>query len=268
MFDTEAKRDKAWETCALRHHLSFKGRSNTVPMLHGYYLPRPSAVVTGRSITRSNAGCLDTPANRHSRRLHLVICEAGGKPSESDSAQQDVRARIAAARQYRDRVGPQAASGGEATELQSEAAGATTESSDDVQASSAGRSGQNDAGEDRLHDAVVNYGDVWADKLEGQFTAAREQLTSRAATSSTASAPAAAEPSLADLAIERLSKRKPAALDSAAAGTQPAASASTSGAGEFRSDRGSATKAAGFLAGMSARSPPGPAAPDERPGAS
>ncbi len=237
-------------------------------MLNGYCLPRPSAVVTGRPIARSNAGCLDTPANRRSRRSHLICCDASGKPSDTDSAQQDVRARIAAARQYRDRVDPQAASGGEATELQSRAVAATTESSDDVQAASAGRPGPHDAGEGRLHDAVANYGDVWAEKLERQYTAAREQLTSQAATSSTASAPPAAEPSLADLAIERLSKRNAGASDSAAAGTQPAVSVSTSGAGEFRSDRGSATKAAGFLAGMSARPPPAPAAPDERPGAS
>ncbi len=237
-------------------------------MLSGYCLPRPSAVVTGRPITRSSAGCLNTPANRHSRRLQAVCCGAGGYPSESDSAQQDVRARIAAARQYRDRVGPQAASGGDATELQSQAAAALPESADDVQASSAGRPDPPAAGEGRLHDAVASYGDAWAEKLEEQYTAAREQLASQAATSSTASAPQAAEPSLADLAIERLSKREAGAPDSAAAGTQPAASASTSGAGEFRSDRGTATKAAGFLAGMSARPPPAPAAPNERPGAS
>ena len=237
-------------------------------MLSGHCLPRPSAVVTGRPITRSNAGCLDTRASRHSRRLHLVSCDAGGKSSEDDSAQQDVRARIAAAKQYRDRVGLHAASEGDDSGLQRQVSAAMPADPIGVRPASTGRSEPSDADEGRLHDAVASYGDAWAEKLEGQYAAAREQLTSQAATSPTAPTPATAEPSLADMVIERLSKRSPAGPDSAAAGTESAASTSTSGAGEFRSDRGSASQAAGFLAGLSARPSPAPAAPEERPGPS
>ena len=254
----------------LRHHLLFRRSSVDHMMLSGHSLPRPSQVPTTRPIAHSNSACRGRAASRHGRHNHHVSCDASGRPSEDDSAQQDVRARIAAAKQYRERVGLPAASGSELTDPQRRPADAVPASTAAAQASSTGRAGSPATSDSaRLHEAVANYGDAWAAKLEGQYTAAREQLQtpqSQAAPSSADSEPSASEPTLVDLVAERLSKRQPAAPERAPAGGQPTASTSSNGAGEFRADRGSATQAAGFLAGFAARPPPAPAAPDERPG--
>lgn len=238
--------------------------------MSGYGLPRPSAVPTIRPVTRSNAGCLRTPANRHDRRTQPLICDASGQLTGDTAAQQDVRSRIAAAKQYRERVGPQAASSGGATESESQAAEATPAGSNAIEASTTEDSSFPAAGEGaRLHEAVARYGDVWAEKLEGQYAAAREQLDAQPSNSQSSqglanSEPPASELSLTDLVIERLNKRELAAPQSLTARGLPTASAGVSGAGNFMSDRGSSTQAAGFLAGLSARPPP--AAPHERPG--
>ena len=235
-------------------------------MLSGHRLPRPSAVVSTRP---GNASFLGTPATGHGRRSLPCTLNASTKPPDEGPAHDDARARIAAARMYRET----SQSGGAPAEVQSSAADVTLSGADAVLLSDEEQSGPAEAGESvRLNQAVTQYGDAWAEKLQDQFTAAREQLSSRALPGSDAAprdaASPASESSLADLVLERLNKRKLAA-DTAAAGADLASSNSTgSGAGDSRFDRGSATQAAGFLAGLAARTMPASAAPNERPGLS
>ena len=251
-------------------------------MLSGHRLPRPSAVVFTRPVA---GGILSTPPTGHGRRIAPCTCTASTKPPDDGSAQQDVRARIAAAQQYRERAAQESTSCGAAASTQGTTADVVRFSADAAASAGEGQSGPADAGESsRLDEAVTRYGDAWADKVQDQFTAAREQLSSggqsgrEPAPSTSALSATETEPSLTDLVIERLNKRKlaadyaAAAADSAAAaepdttGALPSGSVSAGTAGESRFGRGSATQAAGFLAGLAARPLPASDQPDERPG--